>query len=76
MNCCVAAEVTRRKPYLPTKSASLPRRLRGSSSPCALNLAWKLFMDHWNHRQVLDCGDEACAVAALVMKRERSGWTN
>jgi hypothetical protein len=32
-------------------------------------------MNRWNHREVLDCGDEVCAVAALDLKPARSGWT-
>jgi hypothetical protein len=32
-------------------------------------------MNRWNDRQVLECGDGVCAVAALDLKPARSGWT-
>jgi hypothetical protein len=40
--------------------------------------SWRLALhiNRSNRRQVLDCGDEVCAVAALNLKPSRSGWTD
>jgi hypothetical protein len=50
---------------MPNLDHPIPRTAASSS----------LSMNRWNHRQVLDCGDEVCVVAALDLKPARSGWT-
>jgi hypothetical protein len=39
--------------------------------PMRAQREWRLSMNHWNHRQVLDCGDGVCAAAALDLKLAR-----
>jgi hypothetical protein len=44
-------------------------QLTSESGRCSLS------MNRWNYRQVLECGDGVCVVAALDLKPARSGWT-